>query len=39
MELYLPSLVKNYKQISALACLEIVANKKRHLSRKKNATR
>ena len=30
---------KNYKQISALGCLEIVANKKRHLSRKKNATR
>ena len=34
MELYFPSLVKNH-QISALGCLESVANKKRGVSSKK----
>ena len=28
MELYLPRLIKNHSQISALSCLESVANKK-----------
>ena len=28
MELYFPGLVKNHSQISALGCLEYVANKK-----------
>ena len=35
MELYFTCLVKNYSQVSALGCLESVANKKRHLPRKK----
>ena len=34
MELYFPSLVENH-QISALGCLESVANKKRHVPSKK----
>ena len=34
MELYFPSLVKNH-QISALGCLESVANKKRRVPSKK----
>ena len=34
MELYFPSLVKNH-QISALGCLETVANKKRRVPSKK----
>ena len=35
MELYFPGLVKNYSKISALGCLESVANKKRGVPRKK----
>ena len=35
MELYFPGLVKNYKQISALGCLEIVANKREIYLQKK----
>ena len=35
MELYIPGLVKNHCQISALGCLESVANKKNeHLEKK-----
>ena len=37
-ELYFPGLVKNHSQISALGCLESVANKKKRVPRKK-ATR
>ena len=38
MELYFPGLVKNYKQISALGCLEIVANKREiYLQKKHNS--
>ena len=36
MELYFPSLVKNNSQISALGCLESVANKKGRAPRKKS---
>ena len=36
MELYFPGLVKNYSKISALGCLESVANKKRRIPRKKS---
>ena len=35
MELYFPSLVKNYSRIPALGCLESVANKKKRVPRKK----
>ena len=34
MELCFPSLVTDYSKISALDCLESVANKKRHVPRK-----
>ena len=36
MELYFPGLAKNCSKISALGCLESVANKKRHVPRKKS---
>ena len=44
MELYFPGLVKNHSQISALGCLESVANKKgvylqNNTTRKKNSNR
>ena len=36
MELYFPGLVKHHSQISALGCLERVANKKKSVTRKKD---
>ena len=38
MELYFPGLMKNYSKISALDCLESVANKNWRVPRKKKTT-